>query len=142
MIDLKTKYMKKSLIILFALAMSYVAKAQSVVPTEDGKYPVYCQLKAYNSWGFGKVKVLLDMGAFVEGKANFESLYDENGKKMKFNTPMDAINYMAKRGWKLNNVYFLTESMGKQNVANYILEKRVSSDDEIRKGIITQEEKD
>ena len=38
--------MKKFFMIMAISLMTIGAKAQSVVPTEDGKYPVYCDLKA------------------------------------------------------------------------------------------------
>lgn len=119
--------------------MTLVGKAQSVVPTEDGKYPVYCDLKAYNFWGVGKMKVILDMGDVANGKGTFESLYDNDGKQIKFNTVMSAVNYMAKRGWKLDKTYYVTEGVGK-TVLHYVLVKNVKSDNEIREGISTKPE--
>lgn len=117
------------------------AKAQSAVHTEDGKYPVYCDLKAYNFWGVGKVKVILDMGEVANGKGAYESLYDADGKQIKFNTVMAAVNYMAKRGWKLDKTYYVTEGgMKAQTVIHYVLVKNVKSDNEIREGITTKPE--
>ena len=97
--------MKKFFMIMAISLMTIGAKAQSVVPTEDGKYPVYCDLKAYNFWGVGKVKVILDMGAVTDGGGSFESLFGEDGKQIKFNTVMAAVNYMAKRGWKIGRAH-------------------------------------
>ena len=131
--------MKKILYIIVIFLTAIGAKAQSVVPTEDGKYPTYCDLKAYNFWGAGKVKVILDMGEVANGKGAFESLYDADGKQIKFNTVMAAVNYMAKRGWKLDKTYYVTEGAGK-NVLHYVLVKNVKSDNEIREGITTKPE--
>lgn len=41
--------MKKIILILAIIFMAIGAKAQSTIQSEDGKYPVYCDLKAYNS---------------------------------------------------------------------------------------------
>ena len=131
--------MKKIILILAIIFMAIGAKAQSTIQSEDGKYPVYCDLKAYNFWGVGKVKVMLDMGAVSNGGGSFESLYDEDGKQIKFNTVMAAVNYMAKKGWILDKTYYVTEGAGRA-VLHYVLVKRVKNDDEIRAGLITKDE--
>lgn len=46
---------------------------------------------------------------------------------------MGAVNYMAKRGWKLDKTIYLTK--GSSNVLHYIMVKYVKSDDEITEGI-------
>ena len=127
--------MRKVLFIAVMVLMSIVANAQGVVVNEEGKYPVYCDMMGYNFWGFGKVKVKLDMGHAVAGK-DYESLFDENGKKIKFNTMMDAVNYMAKRGWKVERTYDLTDnSLSKQTVMHFLLVKYVKDDSEINEGV-------
>jgi hypothetical protein len=131
--------MKRFLVMMAIIFMAIGARAQSTIQSEDGKYPVYCDLKAYNFWGVGKVKVMLDMGAVSNGGGSFESLYGEDGKQIKFNTVMAAVNYMAKKGWKLDKTYYITEGAGRA-VLHYVLVKRVKNDDEIRAGLITKDE--
>lgn len=131
--------MKKIILILAIIFMAIGARAQSTIQSEDGKYPVYCDLKAYNFWGVGKVKVMLDMGAVSNGGGSFESLYGEDGKQIKFNTVMAAVNYMAKKGWILDKTYYVTEGAGRA-VLHYVLVKRVKNDNEIREGLITKDE--
>lgn len=131
--------MKKIILFLAIIFMAIGAKAQSTIQSEAGKYPVYCDLKAYNFWGVGKVKVMLDMGAVSNGGGSFESLYDEDGKQIKFNTVMAAVNYMAKKGWILDKTYYVTEGAGRA-VLHYVLVKRVKNDSEIREGLITKDE--
>ncbi len=131
--------MKKIILFLAIMFMAIGARAQSTIQSEDGKYPVYCDLKAYNFWGVGKVKVMLDMGAVSNGGGSFESLYGEDGKQIKFNTVMAAVNYMAKKGWILDKTYYVTEGAGRA-VLHYVLVKRVKNDDEIRAGLITKDE--
>ena len=82
---------------------------------------------------------MLDLGYKV---TNYETLIGDDNKQIKFNTMMEAVNYMAKRGWVLDQIFFLSEGMSKQNVANYVLRKEVTSDDQIREGLITEKEKD
>jgi len=130
--------MKRMFILMALLVAVCCAQAQSVNQPGE-KYPVYCSVKGYNFWGVGKVKVQLDLGY----KSNsFESLLDENGKKIKFNTMMEVINYMAKRGWELDQVCFFTEGMTKTNVANYVLKKYITDDSQIREGLKTQDDDD
>jgi hypothetical protein len=132
--------MKKIILILAIIFMAIGARAQSTIQSEDGKYPVYCDLKAYNFWGVGKVKGMLDMGAVSNGGGSFESLYGEDGKQIKFNTVMAAVNYMAKRGWSLDKTYYISEGMKQQAVIHYVMMKRVKNDSEIREGLITKDE--
>ena len=130
--------MKKVLLMTVFLMTVCCAQAQSVNQPGE-KYPVYCSVKGYNFWGAGKVKVQLDLG---NKSSNFESLLDENGKQIKFNTMMEVINYMAKRGWELDKVCFFTEGISKTNVANYILKKYITDDQQIREGLNTEADKD
>lgn len=118
---------------MLLFAFSICVNAQSVVSTPDGKYPVYCDIMAYNAFGIGKVKVRLDMGHKV---TDYESLFDENDKKIKFNTIMEAVNYMAKRGWSVAQTYPLTDvGLSKQTVIHYLLVKYVTNDSEISEGL-------
>ena len=126
--------MKKILFIAARALLSITADAQSVVNVEGGKYPVYCEVMGYNTWGFGKVKARLDMGRSQPNKDDYEYIYD-GGKKRKFNTMMEIIDYMAKRGWSVHSTYVVSEGIGKQNVLHFLLVKYVSSDSEIDDGL-------
>ena len=79
--------------IWICLALSLqAARAQGTQEWQEGKRPVYCNVMGYNFWGVGKVKVRLDMG---DGR--FSSLYDEQGKALKFGTMMSVLDYMGVR---------------------------------------------
>lgn len=123
--------MKKLLFSMVFFMLALGMNAQSVVPTEDGKYPVYCTVEGYNFLGIGKVKVMLDMG-YSSGQLN--SLHDDKGKQIKFNTMIQVLDYMAKRGWRLVNTYYVSASQT-QNVVNYVMEKRVSNDSQKTEGL-------
>lgn len=130
--------MKKRIVFAFLFVMlAFGMNAQSVTNTEDGKYSVYCNVVGYNFLGIGKVKVMLDMG-YSSGQLN--SLYDERGKKIRFNTMMQVLDYMAKRGWRLVNTYYVSASQT-QNVVNYVMEKRVTSDEQKTEGLTIKPEK-
>ena len=107
------------------------AQAQSV---PEGKYQVFCEVMGYNSWGFGKVKARLDMGRTQPNKEDYEYIY-EGGKKKKFNTMMEVLDYMSKRGWILHSTYVVSEGMSKQNVIHYLMYKFVSDDSQIDDGL-------
>ena len=125
--------MRKILFVLVMALMSLGAQAQNV--TKPGEpYSVFCDLTGYNTWGYGKVKVRLDMGRKQLNKEGYESIYDGD-KKRKFNTMMEVLDYMAKRGWKVHSTYVITESMSKQNVLHFLLEKQVTDDSQIDEGL-------
>ena len=47
-------------------------------------------------------------------------MVDEEGKKIKFNSMIDALNYMGKFGWDFEQAYAV--SMGNTNVYHFLLE--------------------
>lgn len=125
--------MRKFILLVVVSLMGGIAMAQSVsVP--EGKHPVYCELVGYNFWGAGKVKARLDMGRKVPNREGFEYIY-EDGKKKKFNTMMEVLNYMAKRGWTVHSSYVVSEGMSHNNVLHFLLIKFITSDEEIEEGL-------
>lgn len=130
--------MKKLFIAFMMALMSIGAHAQTEVH-QSGKRPVYCCVMGYNFWGVGKVKVQLDLGRKTNTQS-FDSLYEPNGKKMKFNSMMSVLNYMSERGWRCINNYYLTK--GNNQVIHYLMEKWITSDDEITEGLSLKEDTD
>lgn len=105
--------------------------------TAKDRYPVYCVVMGYNFWGVGKVKVELDMGKYANTKG-FDSIYEEDGKKKRFNTMMAVLNFMGERGWKCVGTYYVTVS--KSHVVHYLMEKMVTSKEEITEGLLLRED--
>lgn len=127
----------KKVLFLFLLCISITAAAQN----NEGKRPVYCEIMGYNFWGFGKVKVQLDMGDYAyHSSRSYDSIYEENGKKKKFNTMMEVLDYMGARGWKLIGTYYVT--IYKSNVVHYVMEKWISDESERKEGLILKEDTD
>lgn len=127
--------------ILFCLVCCFVislqsAQAQRVQEWQEGKRPVYCNVMGYNFWGVGKVKVRLDMG---DGR--FSSLYDEQGKALKFGTMMSVLDYMGVRGWRCVDTYYISDGKSSR-VIHYLLEKWVSTDEEKLSGLQLQKAED
>ena len=99
----------RKVLFLFLLCISITAAAQN----NEGKRPVYCDMMAYNFWGIGKVRMILDMGDRKRGQ-EFETIIGDDGKQMKFNTMMEALNYMGERGWRVIGTYYITKVKEKE----------------------------
>lgn len=92
--------MKKVVIISIVLLSSIVSNAQ----TDTSKVEQYCQLILMQRLLSNKVTIELDFG---EEKSFWKDtrLKTANGKIKKFNTIIDAMNYMGTAGWIFINAY-------------------------------------
>lgn len=118
--------MKKYLLVLMLLVAN-IAYAQKA-------HPAYCEVMAYNFWGVGKVYITIDLGAERNG-----TICDDNQKPVKFNSHIDALNYMSKLGWRVKDTYFLSEL--KDKVLHFLLVKDVTDDSQISEGIYVKPKK-
>ncbi len=124
--------MKKLLFLaIIAILSINVANAQSV-PTK-----VYCELVGTQKFMSAKVTVQVDFG---QDPNTNSKLVDENGKKITFNSMVDAMNYMGKLGWEFEAAYVITTGSGAtaQNVYHWLLSKYISDDDNISDGFTTK----
>lgn len=78
------------------------------------------------------VKVSVDLGQFQSATKAY-TLLDENGKDIKFNSMVAAMNYMGERGWKFIQAYVVTVS--NQNVLHWLLYKDVTDPAQIKEGL-------
>lgn len=89
---------------------------------------VYCQLVGTSF--LGKITVTIDMGentGFL--RMNTSYLIDEStGKAKKFNSMVDALNFMGEKGWELAQAYALT--VGSSNVYHFLLKQKVEKGDD------------
>ena len=125
--------MKKILLIAAFLVVSVAVWAGE-------PHQAYCEIVGTGNLTGTKVKIEIDFGQKVSwtGQKNQRTLVDEQGKKMEFNSMMDAVNYLAQFGWTLHSTYAVSESKGmggNGSVYHYILTKTVTSDDEVKEGI-------
>ena len=92
--------MKKLLVIIFVLFSSLIANAQA----DTTQVEQYCQVIATPRLLSNKVTVDIDFG---EEKRFWEDtrLKTDAGKIRKFNTVIDALNYMGVAGWTFINAY-------------------------------------
>ena len=117
--------MKKILLLaIFAIGIVFASNAKEV----------YCELVGSCIITGTKVRVSVDFGENTAFKAANNQLVDEQGKAIKFNTMVAALNYMGQFGWKFKAAYAL--SMGNQNVIHWLLAKEVENDEEIKEGIL------
>ncbi|MBQ9236913.1 MAG: hypothetical protein IJ183_03245 [Prevotella sp.] len=123
--------MKKIITILF-LAACMNASAQNY--KNDGKpYAFYCQLVGHeNIAGQLRVEILWN------NKKGEHNLRTEDGKKIEFQSMVDGMNYMSKRGW--DYVECVTYSHGGINVVHYIFRKFVTNDYEAKEGLYFKED--
>jgi hypothetical protein len=92
--------MKRLLIIGIFLIITKVSNAQ----TDSSKVEQYCQLIATPRLLSNKVTIDIDFG---DEKSYWQDnrLRTEQGKIKKFNTIIDAMNYMGRDGWIFINAY-------------------------------------
>jgi hypothetical protein len=104
--------MKKVLIAAIVFCISFAAKAQNdtaVFPTaiETANRELveqYCQVIATPRLLSNRVTIDLDFGE-VKSIWRDNRLKNEEGKITKFNTVIDALNYMGRQGWIFINAY-------------------------------------
>lgn len=96
----------------------------------------YCELlgTAANLSGT-KVKVQVDFGEVKNswGNDGRDFLVDASGNDIKFNSMVDAMNYMSQFGWECVQTYVVT--VGGSNVIHWLLAKEIENESQIRQGI-------
>lgn len=107
----------KKLLILGCLALSLHGAAQ-----QNNNVEQYCEVVATPKLLSNKVTIEVDYG---EEKSFWKNnrLKDEDGKLKKFNTVIDALNYMGKMGWKLVNAFPIAAGNNSQPVYHYVFKK-------------------
>jgi hypothetical protein len=68
-----------------------------------------------------KVSISVDKGQEVKLFRNTGAVKDDEGKLKKFNTVVDALNYMNEDGWEFVDAYSVT--VGQQNVYHYMMKR-------------------
>lgn len=137
--------MKKILILFTMLGMPICVNAQDIdsIPTMKTK-TVFAQIMGINKnvLGIGnKISVEIDFGEenFFWGRDGRNEVVDENGKEKKFNTMVDAMNFMGARGWEYTDSYVIT--VGNQNAIHWLLRKEIGVDDDARGDIKQKRDK-
>lgn len=125
--------MKKILLALFMSVL--MLSVSTTVSAEEPTQRVYAELlgTGTNFLNLNKnVKVSVDLGQFQSATKAY-TLLDENGKDIKFNSMVAAMNYMGERGWKFIQAYVVTVS--NQNVLHWLLYKDITDPTQIKGGL-------
>jgi hypothetical protein len=111
--------MKKVVIVSIILFGSVVLNAQ----TDSSKVEQYCQVIATPGSLSNKVTIDIDFG---EEKSLWRDtrLKTECGKIKKFNTVIDALNYMGREGWTFINAFPVR--MGETEIYHFAFKKQFS----------------
>jgi hypothetical protein len=91
---------------------------------------VYCQLLGTGKIFSTQVTVQADFGQKTSFWKGVDYMRDEKGKKIIFNSMVDAMNYMGLQGWEFVQAYVVTVNSwwSKQNVYHWLLKKEISVD--------------
>jgi hypothetical protein len=110
----------KKITLLVCLFIALQSNAQQDTP----KVEQYCEVVATARLLSNKVTIDIDYG---EERSIWKDnrLKDENGKPRKFNTTIDAINYLGKNGWRLVNAFPVLTGNGPM-VYHYVFKKEFS----------------
>jgi hypothetical protein len=123
--------MKKIVFLLSVVFAATLCNAQSVMPKTIEQY---CSLNVMPRLLSNKVNIDVDYGnprklfSFKDNRVK-----DDDGKAKKFNTAVEALNYMSSQGWKLVNAMAITESGNA--VYRYIMKREIEVTEEERKKI-------
>ena len=111
--------MKKVVITGIVLLSSIISIAQ----TDTSKVEQYCQVIATPRLLSNKVTIDIDFG---EEKSFWRDtrLKTDGGKIKKFNTIIDAINYMGREGWTFINAFPVR--MGETEIYHFAFKKQFS----------------
>lgn len=101
-------------------------KFQDIISQGDSEQKeIYCMLLGMQMPFSGKVIITIDFGQERSWKPKDSMIIDkQTGKAQRFNSMIDALNYMAQKGWTFVNAYAIT--IGQQNVYHWLLKKEVT----------------
>lgn len=130
---------------LAAIMMAGMAVAEDqkgVAEAVDGPMRAYIEIVGQNQLFSSKMKVSVDYGQASSWWDGYDRgmLVDENGKEIKFNSMIDAMNYMSALGWMFMQAYVVPDgnkdAVG--GVVHWLLYKDVNDPSEITEGFSTK----
>lgn len=135
--------MKKNLTIIVLVLCTMFAYSQPKVEQPIKTRRFYCEVKGIEKELSSGLKIIFDFG----DKASYNiwgdlssklKFVDENGEEIKFNSMVDAANYMVENGWVFQQAY--SSAYGSRPVIHWIFYKDANSFEVARKGILTKDE--
>lgn len=137
--------MKKILTLIAILCAAISGHAQECDTINQPKTKtVFAQIMGINKnvLGIGnKISVEIDFGEEKNfwGNDGRNEVVDENGKEKKFNSMVDAMNFMGERGWVYTDSYVIT--VGQQHVIHWLLQKEIGIEEDARGNIKQKRDK-
>jgi hypothetical protein len=113
----------KYLLLVGLIFLGFVSNAQ----TE--KVEQYCEVVGMARPFSTKVNIVIDYG---EAKSVWKDnrVKNEDGSVKKFNSMIDALNFLGTDGWKLVNAFLI--STGGQDVYHYVFKKEFEKKDTVQ----------
>ena len=113
-----------------------------ILPMQIQARKYFCEIKGTEKVLSNGLKIVFDFGespvySAWTGLKNEQKLVDENGKEIKFNSMVDAANYMSEKGWNFLQAY--TSVYAENVIQHWIFYKEADSQEEAGKGIMTKE---
>lgn len=144
----------RKIVLLFVLMMGLgsvhaqeeIQVAPAQVSEYDGYNPaskrVYAQLSCEGQLFSTKVKVSIDFGQSTSWLTSMSEsrLVDRNGKEIKFNSMIDALNYLTQFGWRFAQAYVVPKG-NRDDIGGttyWILYKDVDDYNQITEGFTTR----
>ena len=130
--------MKKAIVVFVITLLSVALHAQN---NNNQTIEQYCSLNVMPRLLSNKVNIDVDYGnprklfSFKDNRVK-----DDDGKAKKFNTAVEALNYMSAQGWKLVNAMAISE--GGNVVYRYIMKREITVTAEEKKKIEDDAAKD
>ena len=129
-----------------AFAQDVLDIAPAQVTEVEGYYPdakrVYAQLSCEEQLFSTKVKVSIDFGQSTSWLTSMSEsrLVDHNGKEIKFNSMIDALNYLTQFGWRFAQAYVVPKGSRSDigGTTYWILYKDVDDYSQITEGFTTR----
>lgn len=110
----------KNLMIIALMFFAFVANAQSE------KVEQYCEVVGMARIMSSKVNIIIDYGE-AQSVWKDNRVKNEDGSVKKFNSMIDALNFLGSNGWKLVNAFPI--STGGQDVYHYVFKKEFEKKD-------------
>ena len=136
----------KKFLFLLAILMPFTAFAQQdeTVLTDQEEVTTFAEIVGVNKnvLGLGgKISIQIDFGEARSfwGNDGRDILIDETGKDIKFNSMVDALNFMGARGWKFEGAYAITVSG--QNVYHWLISKKIKAGENARGDLMQKRDK-
>jgi len=117
--------MKYFLLLFFALPLFSFAQDTSTV--KQRKNYLYAEIIGKGRWLSSKVDVSIDYGQESKYFSHDDNriMNTASGRPKKFNSMVDAMNFMGKMGWAFVQAYVITE--GESSVCHWLMKRELTN---------------